>query len=67
LVYKYNFIKGNKILAQQLSSASIPISAAISRGNMYEAMIEQTAKVGIFGHGYTHSGHPVVCAVALKR
>jgi adenosylmethionine-8-amino-7-oxononanoate aminotransferase len=53
-------------LAKQLSSAYIPISAAVIRGDMYEAMIEQTAKVGIFGHGYTYSGHPVACAVALK-
>ncbi len=52
--------------AKQLSSAYFPISAAIVRGDIYEAMIEQSASVGIFGHGYTYSGHPVGCAVALK-
>lgn len=52
--------------AKQISSAYFPISAAIVRGDLYEAMIEQSASVGIFGHGYTYSGHPVGCAVALK-
>ncbi len=53
-------------LAKQLSSAYLPISAAAIRGDMYEAMIEPSNKLGVFGHGYTYSGHPVACAVALK-
>lgn len=53
-------------LAKQLSSAYFPISAALIRGDIYAAMVEQSAKVGVFGHGYTYSGHPVGCAVALK-
>lgn len=52
--------------AKQLSSAYYPISAAVIRGDMYEAMREPSAKVGIFGHGYTYSGHPAACAAALK-
>ncbi|MDP6198128.1 MAG: aminotransferase [Porticoccaceae bacterium] len=52
--------------AKQLSSAYIPISASAIRRDMYDAMIEQSAKAGAFGHGYTYSGHPVACAVALK-
>ena len=53
-------------LAKQLSSAYIPISAAVIPGTMYEAMIEPSAQVGVFGHGYTYTGHPVACAAALK-
>ena len=53
-------------LAKQLSSAYVPISAAVIPGAMYEAMIEQSAEVGVFGHGYTYTGHPVACAAALK-
>lgn len=53
-------------LAKQLSSAYMPISASVIRGDMYEAMIEPSSQVGVFGHGYTYSGHPVSCAVALK-
>ncbi|NVK41805.1 MAG: aminotransferase class III-fold pyridoxal phosphate-dependent enzyme [Oceanospirillaceae bacterium] len=53
-------------LAKQLSSAYFPISASVIRGDLYEAMIEPSNKIGVFGHGYTYSGHPVGCAVALK-
>ena len=52
--------------AKQLSSAYMPISASAIRRDMYDAMIEQSANAGAFGHGYTYSGHPVACAVALK-
>jgi len=52
-------------LAKQLTAAYIPLSAAAIRGDMYEAMVEQSARAGIFGHGFTYSGHPVACAVAL--
>jgi 4-aminobutyrate--pyruvate transaminase len=52
--------------AKQLSSAYYPISAAVIRGDIYQAMREPSAKVGIFGHGYTYSGHPAGCAAALK-
>lgn len=53
-------------LAKQLSSAYIPISAAIVPGFMYEAMREPSNQLGIFGHGYTYTGHPVASAAALK-
>ena len=53
-------------VAKALSSAYVPISAAIVPGEMYAALVEPSAKVGMFGHGYTYSGHPVACAVALK-
>ena len=52
--------------AKQLSSAYFPISASVLRGDMHDAMLDQSAAVGVFGHGYTYSGHPVACAVALK-
>lgn len=53
-------------LAKQLSSAYIPISAALIPDFMYQAMQEPSSQVGVFGHGYTYTGHPVACAAALK-
>jgi len=53
-------------LAKALSSAYLPISACVLPGFMHEAMLEPSAEVGVFGHGYTYSGHPVGCAIALK-
>ena len=29
-------------------------------------MLDESRKVGTFGHGYTYTAHPVGCAVALK-
>jgi 4-aminobutyrate--pyruvate transaminase len=52
--------------AKQLSSAYYPISASVIRGDLYEPMVEASNEVGVFGHGYTYSGHPVACAAALK-
>ena len=53
-------------LAKALSSAYMPVSAAVVSGEMYQAMVQPSAAVGVFGHGYTYSGHPVACAVASK-
>jgi 4-aminobutyrate---pyruvate transaminase len=62
----YAFQPDMMTLAKAITSAYLPLSAAVIRGDMYEAMVEPSANVGIFGHGYTYSGHPVSCAVALK-
>ena len=53
-------------LAKALSSAYFPISAAVIKGELYDALVQPSADIGVFGHGYTYSGHPVGCAVALK-
>jgi 4-aminobutyrate--pyruvate transaminase len=52
--------------AKALSSAYLPISAVIVPEFLYEPMVEASAEVGLFGHGFTYSGHPVAAAVALK-
>ena len=53
-------------LAKALSSAYQPISAVLVNEPIYEAMVEGSRDVGVFGHGFTHTGHPVSAAVALK-
>jgi 4-aminobutyrate---pyruvate transaminase len=53
-------------LAKALTSGYVPLSVAAIRGDMYERLRAPSGKVGVFGHGYTYSGHPVSCAVALK-
>jgi 4-aminobutyrate---pyruvate transaminase len=49
-----------------LSSAYLPIAAVMVPERMYQAMLVESGKIGIFGHGYTYSGHPVAAAVANK-
>jgi 4-aminobutyrate--pyruvate transaminase len=52
--------------AKALSSAYQPISAVIVPEFLYEPMIEPSGRAGLFGHGFTYSGHPVAAAVALR-
>ena len=53
-------------IAKALSSGYIPISAVIVNDELFEPIKEASGDIGVFGHGYTYSGHPVSCAVALK-
>ncbi|MBL94618.1 MAG: aspartate aminotransferase family protein [Magnetovibrio sp.] len=52
--------------AKQLSAAYLPISALLISDRIYQAMVKQSEKLGIFGHGSTYAGHPVAAAVALE-
>ena len=53
-------------LAKAVTSAYLPLSATIVSEPIYQAMLTQSDKLGAFAHGYTYSGHPVCCAVALE-
>ena len=53
-------------LAKALSSAYVPVSAAIVQGDIADCINAAATEVGVFGHGYTYSGHPLGCAVASK-
>ena len=52
--------------AKALSSAYLPISAVILSEKVYQPIKDQANDLGIFGHGYTYSAHPVCAAAALK-
>ena len=52
--------------AKALSSAYVPVSAAIVSGDIAQAISGAASDLGVFGHGYTYSGHPLGCAVASK-
>ena len=53
-------------MAKALTSGYIPMGAVTVPEPMYQALLDQSAKLGAFGHGYTYTGHPVAAAVALK-
>ena len=53
-------------VAKALSSAYVPISAVLISEPVFQAMQAQSDKLGLFGHGYTYTGHPVAAAVALE-
>ena len=53
-------------VAKALTSAYVPMAAVTVPEAMYQAMLDESRKIGTFGHGFTYSGHPVAAAVALK-
>tara|TARA_R110000824_G_scaffold366730_3_gene555817 strand:+ start:83332 stop:84603 length:1272 start_codon:yes stop_codon:yes gene_type:complete len=53
-------------VAKALSSAYVPIAAVTVGEDMYQAMIDESKKIGTFGHGFTYTAHPVAAAVAAK-
>jgi 4-aminobutyrate--pyruvate transaminase len=53
-------------VAKMLTSAYVPMSALFVSEAIYQTVADASAAVGTFGHGYTYSGHPLACAVALE-
>ena len=52
--------------AKALTAAFIPMSALMFKEDFYQDMVKNSDDVGVLGHGYTYSGHPVAAAVALE-
>ena len=51
-------------LAKGITSGYIPLSAVLMNDRVADVLIND---VGEFNHGFTYSGHPVACAVALAN
>ena len=51
-------------IAKGITSGYLPLSAVMVGDRVADALIE---KGGEFFHGFTYSGHPVSCAVALEN
>ncbi|MBW2146109.1 MAG: aspartate aminotransferase family protein [Deltaproteobacteria bacterium] len=52
-------------LAKAITSGYLPLGAAMIKDEIYSAMLERTPTGMPFMHGFTYSGHPVVCAASL--
>ena len=53
-------------VAKSLTSAYLPLSAVLIPEFMYGPIVETSGDSGMFGHGFTYSGHPVCSAVAMR-
>lgn len=53
-------------MAKQLTSGYQPMSATVISGEIYDALVRQSEKIGVFAHGFTYSGHPVAAAVGVE-
>jgi 4-aminobutyrate---pyruvate transaminase len=52
--------------AKGLSAGYMPIGAVMISEAIYDALVKQSEKIGVFSHGFTYTGHPVTSAVALE-
>jgi 4-aminobutyrate---pyruvate transaminase len=55
------------VVSKALTSSYVPLSAVVFSDAIYQTVADNSAKIGIFGHGFTASGHPVATAVALEN
>lgn len=64
---QYFDIKPTSItMAKAITSAYYPMGAITIEEDLYQAMLDQSRKLGTFGHGYTYTAHPVAAATAVK-
>lgn len=63
----YGFTPDIMVTSKQLTSSYMPLAAIIFSEEIYDAIADNSHKIGTFGHGYTASGHPVATAVALEN
>ena len=62
----YGIAPDSVTMAKAVTSAYVPLGAVTVSEEMYGALVEASGKHGVLAHGFTYSGHPVACAVALK-
>ncbi|MCD2470064.1 aspartate aminotransferase family protein [Jiella sp. MQZ9-1] len=63
----FGFTPDIMITSKQLTSSYMPLAAIVFSDDVYNAIADNTAKIGTFGHGFTASGHPVATAVGLEN
>jgi 4-aminobutyrate--pyruvate transaminase len=54
------------VMAKQITSGYQPLSATVISEQIYQALVRQSEKIGVFAHGFTYSGHPVAAAVGVE-
>ena len=52
-------------MAKAITSAYFPLGALTVPEHVNDALVQESKKLGVFAHGFTYSGHPVGCAIAL--
>ena len=55
------------VLSKQISSSYMPLSAIVMNDNFYQPIADESHRLGVLGHGFTASGHPVATAVGLEN
>lgn len=62
----YNLEPDMITCAKALSAGYMPIGAVMISEAIFDALVKQSEKIGVFSHGFTSTGHPATSAVALE-
>ena len=54
-------------VAKGITSGYVPLSAVLVSEKVWEVVAEGSRALGVFGHGYTYTSHPVSCAAAIAN
>ena len=54
-------------VAKGITSGYLPLSASIVSREIWETLRDGSKDLGVFGHGYTYTAHPVSCAAAMAN
>ena len=55
------------VLSKAITSSYFPLTAILMNDRVYQVIADNSAKIGVFAHGFTASGHPVGTALALEN
>jgi len=62
----YNLKPDMITMAKALTSGYVPMSALMVNEKIYDAMKQESEKIGLFAHGFTYGSHPLAAAVGLE-
>lgn len=63
----YGFTPDIMVMSKQLTSSYLPLAAVLMSDAVYQPIAENSGRLGTLGHGFTASGHPVSCRLALEN
>jgi 4-aminobutyrate--pyruvate transaminase len=63
----YNIEPDFMVVSKAITSSYFPLTAILFTDKIYQTIADNSAKIGVFAHGFTASGHPVGTAVALEN
>ncbi len=55
------------VLSKAITSSYYPLTAILFTDKIYQTLADNSARIGVFAHGFTASGHPVGTAIALEN
>ena len=54
-------------VAKGITSAYVPLSACLVSEKIWRVLVDAGDKLGVFGHGYTYSAHPLATKAAMTN